>query len=399
MSLGLYVHLPFCRTHCTYCPFVISTDLSMQDAYVDALVKEIAERASGEHGYGTSQPRNLVTLQLAPLAAQPLAARPAVRSPVDTVYFGGGTPSRTSLANLACVVSAIRAHFDVAADAEFTLEVNPEDVDDAALEAWRTLGVNRLSIGVQSFHDDELAPLARLHGRDGALDAVRRAVASGLRTNLDLILGLPRQTPASFRENLDLTISLGVGHVSMYLLDLEEKTPLQTQVSRGRTTLPDEDDVASLYVEAVERFAKAGLIQYEVSNFARAGEESRHNLRYWQRREYHGFGIGAHSFLGTRRFANTRDLHRYVERAAARDFGPDFTEELGEREATREALLLGLRQTAGLESDDVIRLCGEEGRQWIERGIEDGWLRRNDSRVAFTPAGFLLSNDYISRLF
>jgi oxygen-independent coproporphyrinogen-3 oxidase len=367
MSLGLYVHLPFCRTHCTYCPFVISTDLSMQDAYIDALVKEIASRAE--------------------------------RPPVDTVYFGGGTPSRTSPGNLARVVRAIREHYDVAAEAEFTLEANPEDVDDGALEGWRGLGVNRVSIGVQSFHDDELAPLARLHGREGALDAVRRAVASGARTNLDLILGLPRQTPASFRENLDLTISLGVGHVSMYLLDLEEKTPLQTQVSRGRAILPDEDDVASLYVEAVQRLGDAGLAQYEVSNFARAGEQSRHNLRYWQRREYHGFGIGAHSFLGARRFANTRDIHHYIERAGAGDFAPDFTEELGEQEATREALFLGLRQTAGLESEDVIRRCGEEGRQWIERGIEDGWLRRDGSRVAFTPAGFLLSNDYISRLF
>ncbi len=377
MPIGLYVHLPFCRTHCTYCPFVISTDLSMQDAYVDALVREIAWRASGGRGEDTPQPR----------------------PPVDTLYFGGGTPSRTSPGNLARVVHAIHEHFDVAADAEFTLEANPEDVEDRALKWWRALGVNRVSIGVQSFHDGELAPLARVHGREGALEAVRTAVGSGVRTNLDLILGLPGQTPASFRENLELTIGLGVGHVSMYLLDLDEKTPLQTQVSHGRTALPDEDDVAALYVEAVRRLGEAGLRQYEVSNFARAGEESRHNLRYWQRREYLGFGIGAHSFAGARRFANTRDIHRYIERAGAGDFAPDFTEELGVAEAAREALFLGLRQTAGLESDDITRLCGEEGRPWIERGVEDGWLWRNGSRVAFTPAGFLLSNHYISQLF
>jgi oxygen-independent coproporphyrinogen-3 oxidase len=363
MSLGLYVHLPFCRSHCTYCPFVISTDLSMQDAYVDALVEEIATKGRGES--------------------------------VDTLYFGGGTPSRTSAANLARVVDAIRAHFAVEEAAEFTLEANPEDVDEDALAGWRALGVNRVSIGVQSFHDSELAPLARLHGRERAIEAVQAAVASGLRTNLDLILGLPGQTAASFRENLDLTIGLGVGHVSMYLLDLEEKTPLQTQVARGRATLPDEDGVAALYVEAVQRFGDAGLAQYEVSNFACRGEESRHNLRYWTRRQYHGFGIGAHSFLGARRFANTRDIHRY----ARRDFDPDFTEELGETEARREELFLGLRQAAGIQSGDIVRLCGEEGRSWIERGIEEGWLRRNGSRVAFTPSGFLLSNDYISRLF
>lgn len=363
MSLGIYVHLPFCRQHCTYCPFVISTDLSAQEAYVEALVAEIASKAGGEV--------------------------------VDTVYLGGGTPSRTSVENLGRVAAAIREHFAVAGDAEFTIEANPEDVDGNALEQWRALGVNRVSIGVQSFHDEELAPLARLHGRERAIAAVRAAVASGIRTNLDLILGLPGQTATSFRESLDIAISLGAGHLSMYLLDLDEKTPLQTQVARGRAILPEEDLVVSLYVDAVARLAEAGLAQYEVSNFARPGEESRHNLRYWHRREYHGFGIGAHSFLGARRFANTRDIHRYINR----DFAPDFAEELGEGERTREELFLGLRQTAGIQSSDVVRLCGEEGRLWIERGIEDGWLRRKGSRVAFTPAGFLLSNGYISQLF
>jgi oxygen-independent coproporphyrinogen-3 oxidase len=360
---GVYVHLPFCRNHCTYCPFVISTDLSLQDTYVDALVAEIGRKGSGEG--------------------------------VDTIYFGGGTPSRTSIANLTRVAAAIGEHFDVDREAEFSIEANPEDVDDQALAQWRALGVNRVSIGVQSFHDRELAPLARVHGRERAIAAVRAAVASGVRTNLDLILGLPLQTAASFRETLDIATTLGVGHISMYLLDLEEKTPLQTQVARGRATLPDEDEVASLYVDAVGRLQAAGLRQYEVSNFARPGEECRHNLRYWRRREYHGFGIGAHSFIRERRFANTRDIHRY----AKGDFEADFAEELGAVEARREALLLGMRQSAGLESSEVARLCGQEGTEWMERGIEGGWLRRDGSRVAFTPAGFLLSNDYISQLF
>jgi oxygen-independent coproporphyrinogen-3 oxidase len=185
----------------------------------------------------------------------------------------------------------------------------------------------------------------------------------------------------------------------MYLLDLEEKTPLQTQVVRGRAILPEDDEVASLYVEAVGRLGDAGLAQYEVSNFARRGQQSRHNLRYWHRREYHGFGIGAHSFLGARRFANTRDIHHYIAESQRGAFPADFAEDLGELETKREALFLGLRQTAGLESGEIIQLCGEEGRQWIERGTGDGWLRWNGSRVAFTPAGFLLSNDYISQLF
>jgi oxygen-independent coproporphyrinogen-3 oxidase len=361
--LGIYVHLPFCTSHCTYCPFVISTDLSLQDAYTAALVEEIGAKGGGEE--------------------------------VDTIYFGGGTPSRTSLTNLELIAAAIRRRFVVSDDAEVSMEANPEDVNEESLAGWRALGVNRLSIGVQSFHDRELGPLARVHGRERAIAAVEMAVASGVRTSLDLILGLPLQTAASFRDTLDVATGLGVGHLSMYLLDLEEATPLQTQVKRGRAVLPDDEEVATVYVDAVARLGAAGLRQYEVSNFACPAEECRHNLRYWQRREYHGFGIGAHSFLGKRRFANTRDIHRYI----ARDFGADFAEELGDAEVKREELFLGLRQTAGIESDDVARLCGEEGTTWIERGIEEGWLRRAGSRVAFTPAGFLLSNDYISRLF
>jgi putative oxygen-independent coproporphyrinogen III oxidase len=364
---GVYVHLPFCTHHCTYCPFVVSTDLSLQDSYVDALVEEIVQRAGGEA--------------------------------VDTIYLGGGTPSRTSIDNLARVMAAIRSHFQVDGSAEVSMEANPEDVSAGSLALWRELGVNRVSIGVQSFHDDELAPLGRVHGRERAIAAVTDSVGSGVRTSLDLILGLPHQTASSFRETLDVAASLGAGHVSMYLLDLEEKTPLQTQVARGRVTLPDEDEVVSLYTEGVARLAAAGLRQYEVSNFAHSGEESRHNLRYWRREEYHGFGVGAHSFLGARRFANTRDIRAYIERELAHDVSPAFSEELGEGEARREELLLGLRQTAGLESTDIARLCGTEGTLWMERGVEDGWLRRDGSRVAFTPEGFLLSNDYIAQLF
>lgn len=361
--LGLYVHLPFCRQHCTYCPFVISTDLALQDQYVDALIDEIAQRGNGE--------------------------------PVDTIYFGGGTPSRTSVANLQRVTAAVRRQFAVTSSAEFSMEANPEDVDAEALARWRELGVNRLSIGVQSFHDRELEPLGRLHGRARAIAAVRDAVASGVRTNLDLILGLPNQSAESFAETLDIAVNLGAGHLSLYMLDLEEKTPLQVQVAHGRMTLPDDELVAAAYLRAVETLDVAGLHQYEVSNFARDGEECLHNLRYWRRAEYHGFGVGAHSFIAARRFANTRDIHRYAERR----FSPDFTEDLGDAEVKREQLFLGLRQTSGIDYSLVERLCGKEGTEWIERGVHDGWLRREGSRVAFTPSGFLLSNDYISQLF
>ena len=362
MSLGLYIHLPFCTTHCTYCPFAISTDISLQNDYIEALLREI-----------TAAPRDRV----------------------DTVYLGGGTPSKTSLENLTRLFTALRS-FEIATDAEVSMEANPEDVNPSTINAWRDLGINRLSIGVQSFHDDELTTISRVHDRTAAIAAVTAAARSGVHTNLDLILGLPHQTRQSFRETLDTAVTLGAGHLSLYMLDLEEKTPLQVQVARGRVALPEDDDVATLYVDAIERLGEAGLQQYEISNFARAGEECRHNLRYWTRGEYHGFGLAAHSFIGHERFANTRDIRRYI--ASAPD-ARDFSETLGGDEARRETLFLSLRRTSGIHYDDLVELCGQEGIAWSERGLTEGWLRRVDGRVAFTPAGFLQSNDYISRLF
>jgi oxygen-independent coproporphyrinogen-3 oxidase len=362
--LGVYLHLPFCHAHCTYCPFAISTDLSQQDAYTDGLIREITA---------------------------------APHAQIDTIYVGGGTPSRTSIANLERIFAALRARFEIAGDAEISMEANPEDVDADSVNAWRAMGVNRLSIGVQSFHDEELRAISRVHERQRALDAVRAAVRSGVRTNLDLMLGLPHQTAESFRETLNVAVDLGAGHLSLYMLDLEEKTPLEVQVARGRVTLPEEDLVAESYLEAIELLSGRGLAQYEISNFARNGEECRHNLRYWTRGEYHGFGLGAHSFLRGRRFANTRDMRHYIE--AAPNAG-DFSEDLGETEVRRETIFLNLRRVSGMCYEELLRLCGQEGVEWTERGLQGGWLRRGeDGRVAFTPSGFLQSNEYISELF
>jgi len=360
MPLGIYVHLPFCRVHCAYCPFAISTHLELQDPYVDALLREIDARADGDV--------------------------------VDTIFFGGGTPSRTSPANLARVVARLRDRFAIDADAEFSLEANPEDVTPDAIDFWRTLGVNRLSIGVQSFHDAELRPLGRVHGRDRAREAIADAVASGIRTSVDLILGLPHQTAESFRESLDLALDAGVGHLSLYMLDLEEGTALARHVGGGRISLPDEELVAALYVEAVARLGNAGLVQYEISNF---GDPCRHNLKYWRREPYLGFGLAAHSFADGRRFANTREIARYING----DAPLALDETLGDAEEKHETIFLQLRQSGGIDYERLVALCGQEGIEWTDRGLHDGWLRRSGSRVAFTPSGFLLSNDYISQLF
>jgi oxygen-independent coproporphyrinogen-3 oxidase len=365
MPAGLYLHLPFCSAHCTYCPFAISTDLSLQEAYADALVREIEALPTG--------------------------------IALDSIYLGGGTPSRTDPSLLERIFHAVRARCSVPDDAEVSMEANPEDVSEEALARWMGLGVNRLSIGVQSFHDAELAAIGRVHDRAEAIAALRTAVAAGVRTNLDLILGLPLQTRGAFAETLAAATDLGAGHLSLYMLDLEERTPLQVQVTRGRVSIPEDDLVADAYLEAVEMLAGRGLVQYEISNFARPGEECRHNLRYWTRGEYYGLGMGAHSFVNGRRFANTRDIRRYIAQSPA---ASDFEEQLGHDEVRRETLFLQLRRTSGMCYEDLVRLCGQEGIEWTERGLADGWLqRRGDGRVAFTPLGFLQSNDFISQLF
>lgn len=354
--IGVYVHLPFCRVHCSYCPFAISTDIELQDRYVEALVREIRQEFI-----------------------------------FDTVYFGGGTPSRTSIPNLRRIVEAL----NIASGAEFSLEANPEDVTEESLRAWKDLGVNRLSIGVQSFDDQELKAIGRIHDSAAAVSAVE-AAGRYMRTNLDLILGLPHQTHETFAKTLDQAIALNPGHLSLYMLDLDETTPLQVQVAKGRTSVPEDEMVADLYKYAIEKLEAAGLHQYEISNFAREGEECRHNLRYWTRGEYLGFGLAAHSFVNERRFANTRNIREYI---ADPEHARTFEEQLGDDERRRETLFLSLRQTSGIDYDQLVALCGQEAIEWVRRGLRDGWLERHGARVAFTPSGFLLSNDYISQLF
>ena len=373
MPLGLYLHLPFCRTHCSYCAFAISTDATLQDEYVRALLREIR------------------------------AWREASQNEIETVYIGGGTPSRTSIENLRTIVAEIRGPEELRTRGlapEFSMEANPEDITEESLAAWRALGVNRLSIGVQSFHDEELIPLGRVHGAQRARDAVnlatRQSGSPATRVSLDLIAGLPNQTKESFARTVDEAVALGVGHISIYMLDLEEKSPLKVQVDRGHVTIPDDEEIASMYTDAIDRLASAGFHQYEISNFAREGEECIHNLRYWTRDEYRGFGLGAHSFMDGRRFANTRDIRKYIEQSPD---AVDFVEVLDEHDVKRETIFLRLLQTYGIDYSELEALRGQEAKEWMQRGLRDGWLERRGARVAFTPSGFLLSNEFISQLF
>ncbi|HUF18166.1 MAG TPA: radical SAM family heme chaperone HemW [Thermoanaerobaculia bacterium] len=366
--LGLYLHLPFCRVRCTYCAFAVSTDRKLEGAYNNALLAELRLRHLPDR-------------------------------PVDSMFLGGGTPSLSALVGLRRISAEIRNLYDVLPDAEFTIEANPEDVTVDAVDGWRELGVNRLSIGVQSLSDDELYPLGRGHGSSMAVAALGLAVDAGFRTSADLILGLPGQSLESFMASLRSVLGSGVGHVSLYILDLEPGSFLETQVRAGRTNLPDDELTEAMYLGAVRAAEEAGLHQYEVSNFAREGEESRHNLKYWNRLPYLGLGLGAHSFLENMRLANSREIGEYTSALLAGRDAIVFREELTAENERHETLFLGLRQAAGLRYADVVAMCGMEGERWVNRGVEEGWLKRSGERVAFTSAGFLLSNEYISQLF
>lgn len=371
-DLGLYVHLPFCRARCTYCAFAISTDRSREEEYVQALLSEIRS----EHAAEVEQ------------------------LPVVSVFYGGGTPSLLSAEHFRQVHESLQGRFRMALAPEISLEANPEDISPTALNVWASAGVNRVSLGVQSFSDEELYPLGRGHGRAAALDALELLRKDGrFRVSVDLILGLPGQTIASFLRSLEEAMAGGAGHLSLYMLDLEEGSNLRRHVEAGRTQLPEDDLTAAMYEGAVAVCSAAGFTHYEVSNFARPGEECLHNLRYWRREPYLGLGLGAHSFVGRERFANTRDLATYLQLISGSGKAEDFRERISEREEREEYLFLSLRQAQGVHYADLVRLCGREGTAWVERGLEEGWLRRRGDQVAFTPGGFLLSTELIAQLF
>ncbi len=296
---GLYVHVPFCAARCDYCDFASGALSSAAVArYLDAIEREIAMRAPGARG---------VTFR--------------------SIFFGGGTPSALATRHFVRLADALRGAFDVAPDAEITLEVNPESAKDERLAAWRAAGVNRLSFGVQSFHDDELASLGRLHDGRQAADAFRRARTHGYpRLSLDLMFGFPGHAVARWQETLDRALALGPAHLSAYAFIVEAGTPLGNAVLRGEQQDLDGDVEAYLYAMLVDATSRAGLRGYETSNFARAGEESRHNLGYWLRRPYLAFGPSAHGLFDGERWANHWSLERWAE-ALERGLPPETERE------------------------------------------------------------------------
>ena len=372
---GVYVHIPFCRTKCTYCAFVSGDfDESLSARYMPALETEIRSA-----GIAAGRPR------------------------VDSVFFGGGTPSLLPPDELVRIVDRIRESFDVAPDAEITVEMNPGTLTPGKLEAYRKAGVNRASVGVQSFDNEELESIGRVHDADEARAAVAMLRAAGFdNLSLDLIAGLPVQKIETWRRNLESAIALDPDHLSLYLLELHPGTKLARDVEAGRVVRPDDDVAAEMYDEMVDRLAGAGFVQYEISNFAKSlpdgsDRRSRHNEKYWLDADYFGFGVSAHGYLNGERRSNVRSIAGYAD--AIEDTG-DATHErtqLDARDRAAEAAFLGLRRTAGIDLERFEERYGINLIQAFAEGLdpllEAGLLDASDGRLRLTRSGLLLSNE------
>jgi putative oxygen-independent coproporphyrinogen III oxidase len=361
---GLYLHVPFCTERCPFCSFAVTTRSDGQETWLRAVLAEIELRA------------------------------PTWRHPVDSVFFGGGTPSLLAPATIDEVLRAISDAFDLDPDPEVTLEAHPGNLDRAALEALRAAGVNRISCGAQSFDDEDLRVIGRIHAAADGERLVRDAMSVGIGSVcVDLLYGLPERPRGRWARQIDRAAALGVHHVSAYLLTYEPGTPFRVRQRRGDFPERTQDDEAALFLFTRERLGAAGYEQYEVSNFARSPEHrSRHNRKYWRSTPYLGLGPAAHSFESPLRWRNETTLERY---AAALDAGRRPTaheERLGDDARRLEVLFLGLRTVRGVD----LALFGD--RSPVDTLIRDGLAILAADRVRLTPEGLAIAEHLAERL-
>ena len=370
VKVGAYVHIPFCSAICNYCNFNRGLfDIALKARYVEALLREIAAAPEG--------------------------------LPADTIFFGGGTPSLLDPAEVASIIDAIRASVDLDANAEITLETNPETVDRAKLERFREAGVNRLSFGVQSFQDEELKRLGRIHSADRARSAMRDARAAGFdNVSLDLMMWLPGQSVGTWLSNVDGLIAAEPDHASLYLLELYPNAPLKEDMARAGWSQAPDDDAAEMYLSAMDRLESAGLRQYEISNVARPGRESRHNVKYWRDGEWLAFGCGAHGTRAGNRWKNVSGTEEYITRVMN---GADPVAErriLTASERLEDALFTGLRLVDGIDLDEVAARYGVD--VWARYGaalqpfVGARWLVREGARLRLTREGMLMANEVMT---
>ena len=374
--LGLYLHVPFCQSLCSYCNFNRGLfDSGLKSEYVQALTREIEQSGDGR--------------------------------PADTVFFGGGTPSLLDPGEVRELVEACRRAYDLSPDSEITLETNPETVTPQKMEGFRNAGVNRISFGVQSFDDQELERLERVHSARRAVEAFSVARASGFdNVSLDLMLWLPGQSPASWRRTMERAAELAPEHLSMYLLELYPNAPLKEAMARGQAGDPRhwaqtaEDQAADMYLEGLELADSAGYHQYEISNVAKPGRESRHNLKYWQSGAWRGFGCGAHSTVDGLRFRNVSGTVDYIDRLSRNEPVRIDVKPLSPASRVEEALFTGLRLSGGLDRRNFQTRFGVDPwaryRKELEPYRDEGLVWQADERFGLTRRGMLVANSILS---
>jgi oxygen-independent coproporphyrinogen-3 oxidase len=376
--LGVYVQVPFCRTKCTYCNFhtgVFSQEL--YEPYVRAVCLEIVKF-----------PRLLRENEIADVPD----------TVVDTVYFGGGTPSLLEPASLAQIIEAIRAAFPAQFE-EVTLEADPETISHEKAAAWREAGINRISMGVQSFNDAELRAAGRMHRRADVFKSAEILREAGFgNLSFDLIAGLPHQTDRSWEDSVEQLLRLRPEHVSIYMMEIDEGSRLGLEVLQSgdrysAKSIPSDDSMANYYEHGCRRLAAAGYEHYEISNWGLPGFESRHNLKYWRREPYFGFGAGAHSFNGSQRWANAHDPAAYADSLLRGRFPVEQLEMVSQGQALEEELFLGLRQLAGIDLKRIEEKYGARLRPRVQDLLAQGLVEWDGPRLRLAPERLTVSNE------
>lgn len=369
---GIYIHIPFCATRCHYCNF-----------------------ATG--GYESELARRYTAAARAEIERAEVSKKPEMRR-ADTIYFGGGTPTTLTIEQISDLIETCRQTFDIAPDSEITAEANPGSVSQNYLEELRAAGVNRLSFGVQSFDDSELRMIGRTHSSEDAREAVRMARAAGFaNVSIDLIAGLPEQKLETWRRNLEEAFALEPDHLSVYLLELYKDAPLLHRINRGELRAIDDELTVEMYFALVDEAERQGFEHYEISNWARPGFESRHNLKYWTGAPYWAFGVSAAGYDGQTRWSNTRNIHEYLAKIESGQSPVAETIELNEDDRQSENLFLRLRLKDGVDLGEHQRRFGvntlERYRDEIERLREAGLIEFDENRLKISRAGTVLANE------
>jgi oxygen-independent coproporphyrinogen-3 oxidase len=400
MTLGIYIQVPFCQTKCTYCNFhtgVVSRD--RYDPYAAAICREIESVGfSGGRSFSSDIKAQTREGALAPAASLLSAAV------VDTVYFGGGTPSLLDPAALARIIDSLRHNFQCAAAPEITLEADPESITPEKARAWLTAGFNRISLGSQSFDDRELQAAGRMHRRADIYDAARILRAAGFdNISMDLIAGLAHQTCVSWEESVSQILALRPEHISIYMLEIDEGSHIGKESLAGGArysaqAIPPDDDIAEFYESACARLAAARYDHYEISNWALPARRSRHNLKYWRREPYLGFGAGAHSFDGAQRWANVHDSARYVACIEQGTSPREQLEVVTPAQALEEELFLGLRQLDGIDLARIEREYKISLAARIAPLRAQGLVELDGPRLRLAPNRLTVSNEVFVEL-